>query len=433
MRFLMRKQLLALSMIATSGLIAETDAPAQNETHEQSTYDSCCAPCCNNPRPCVDCECYVPPFYNLQCDWGFSFDAEFLYWYGRESNLSYANKVQVLNLSEGSSDQQLIFGGNTYHYQDTAWDPGFRVGVGFNSSVDGWDYNLTWTWYRNKRSDSVSIDDFALTDTRGTFPYIGGPDQFMLFNPWVNASIHIITAGTSPTGGAYALGFDRISAKYRLRFNQVDFDVGKKYWLSKCFNMRPFVGIRGAWTRVNFSTTSSRSFTLNSTDYSQTLVDEYKTKAWGVGFIAGFEPTWYFGQCFAIYSKAGTGALWGDFEVDKTENYTGTISSQPGTIFPNFQNTGSGKQAQMTGLLDLAMGIRWESTWCCDRYRSTIDLGWEHHIFFDQNHRYKTADFVEIPAGSSQGTAEVGGYRTYDEATGNLGLGGLVLRANFDF
>jgi hypothetical protein len=424
----MKKQLLALSMIATSGLVAQ-DGSATHQTMQQD----CCEPCCNNSRPCVDRECYTPPFHNLQSDCGFFFDLEFLYWYAKETNLSYANTVQLLNLSEAPSDQQLILGANTYHYQNTGWDPGFRIGVGFNSNVDGWGYNLTWTWYRNQRSDSVSVDHFALADTRGIFPYIAGPDQFMLFNPWVNASIHIITAGTSPTGQAYGVGFDCISANYRIRFNQIDLDVGKKYWLSKCFNMRPFIGIRGAWTHVNFSTTSSRSFTLNSTDYSQTFVDEYKTKAWGIGFIAGFEPTWYLGQYFSIYSKAGTGAIWGDFEVDKIENYTGVVSSQPGTIFPNFQNIATGKQGQMTGLLDLSMGIRWESTWCYDRYRSTIDLGWEHHIFFDQNHRYKTTDFVEIPADSSQSTAEVGGYRTYDEATGNLGFGGLVLRANFDF
>jgi len=36
---------------------------------------------------------------------------------------------------------------------------------------------------------------------------------------------------------------------------------------------------------------------------------------------------------------------------------------------------------------ELGIGLRWEETWCCDRYRTSLDLVWEHHLIFDYNHR----------------------------------------------
>ena len=86
----------------------------------------------------------------------------------------------------------------------------------------------------------------------------------------------------------------------------------------------------------------------------------------------------------------------------------------------------------MTAILDLGLGFRWETTWCCDRYRTAVDLGWEHHIYFDQNHRNKTIDAMS-ESGSTTLFPDVFGYRTYAEATGNVGFGGFVLRVAFDF
>jgi len=431
----MKKQLLALSMVTTSGLIAQPDAPMHKPSHNQSNTCStcCCFPCCcSNPRPCIDCECYVPQFYNLQCDWGFSFDAEFLYWYARETNLAYASKIEMKDV-DPSDNSQLAFANQSYKHLDTDWNPGFRIGIGYNSSCDGWDYNLTWTWFSNKEKDSTCVPDYGLDSP--LLPFVGAEGQSILLNPWINQSFHFLSGQIGDAFNPYVISFDRISAKYHLTFNQVDLDVGRRYWLSKCLNMRPYVGLRGAWTRARFSTNSYRTTTVDSEDYALMLNDKFKSKGWGVGFIAGFEPTFYFSQCFGLFAKAGTGVIWGDFEVDKTEKYSGTNAANTDVVFLTYCNKDHSEHSQMTGLLDLALGIRWESTWCCDRYRSAVDLGWEHHIFFDQNHRYKTVDFFNFTPLSTTAVvpSTINGYRQIDEATGNLGFGGFVLRLNFDF
>lgn len=449
----MKKQILALSMVATSGLMAQ-EGPMPDQAHEQNMGDNCntCGTCCNNPRPCVDCECYVPQFYNMQCDCGFSLDLEFLYWYGRETGLSYAADI-VQTYIDGadcsgscedatpSTELYAVMYPRQFEHLNTSWDPGFRLGIGFNSSCDGWDYNLVWTWYRNTRSDATCASCACDCGSPTT-------DTASLINPWVNPSFSYYgqfneDQNQDSSMGAF-LRFDRVGAYYRLRYNQIDFDLGRKYWLSKCFNMRTYAGLRGAWTHVKFETTSTVSDvgdTALPVLECYNFTDQFNTRAWGVGIIAGIEPTWYFSECFGLYAKAGTGAIWGDFEVKKTEDYRGTYSTdtspETGDLVEQpicYKATSCSKHAQMTGLLDLSLGLRWESSWCYDRYRTTVDMGWEHHILFDQNHRNKlTGYYADVETTPEAGEPWISGFTGYEEATGNLGFGGFTLRLNFDF
>ena len=311
MRLQMKAHLLALSIVASSGLIAEQSDSNHSNSQSTNYSESYCDPCCcSNPRPSIDAEAYTAPFYNLECDWGFNFNAEFLYWYARETNLSYASTIPMVQYNAVDPTTDITTGVGKNHSLKTDWDPGFRVGIGFNSSCDGWDYNLTWTWMQNKRKDSVSVADLGIEGDSGTiFTGIGALGQNIVLNPWVNSAFNTISDSD----------FDKVVAKYDIRFNQVDLDLGRKYWLSRCFVMRPYIGLRGSWTRVTFETTSSRTSTtvLNNANvpFTKNFIDTFKTRAWGVGLIGGFEPVWYFSDCFALYGLAGTGALWGDFEV----------------------------------------------------------------------------------------------------------------------
>ncbi|MDN3505749.1 MAG: Lpg1974 family pore-forming outer membrane protein [Simkaniaceae bacterium] len=428
----MNKKLLALSLVAAPGLMAQ-EASESTNAHEQTGYCNtcCCSPCCckpccvPKPKKCIDCECYTPAFYDLQCDCGFFFDVEFLYWYAGETDLSYALKAQ----STPRTDQPvipstLVFAPQNYKSINTKWDPGFRIGIGWNSECDGWDYYLNWTYYCNKSSNSTSVPDTY--NQNGDFGLAAEGQEFLL-NPWINQSFH----GINPNSDI--LTFDKISAKWRLTFNQVDLELGRKYWLSRCFNLRPYTGLRGAWTRTNFRTKSFRDFSDGLTTYDIDFSDKFKSRTWGVGFLGGIQPTWYFCDNFALYSNMDVALLWGDFEVKKSESYV-CVTDQAGTVTidPNYSNSSTNKFSQMHALLDVAIGLRWEEYWCCDQYRSNLDLGWEHHIWLNHNHRNKTYDYFASP-GATTLDPSVDGFRQYDEATGDLGLGGLVIRLRFDW
>jgi len=497
----------ALSLIAAPGLMAQ-NAPDTTQTQEQTGYcNTCsCSPCCcercctPKPKKCIDCECYTPQFYDLQCDCGFFVDAEFLYWYARETNLSYALKIQSKESTNVPPEDSplfrlktLVFAPQTYEHLSTKWDPGFRVGVGFNSECDGWDYYLNWTYFHNKKSNSISVSpDYGLKEElkegrdeeRLFVPFFAENQECLLLNPWINASFHGIGGGfigqfsVNPIailfgGGSSILSFDKINAKWRLSFNSIDLELGRKYWLSRCFNLRPYAGLRGAWTRTTFQTKSFRNASgiFSGIDFALdvTLKDRFKTRNWGAGLLGGIQPTWYFCNNFALYSNFDMALLWGEFENKKREKYrtvTNLIAPEEFQFLsititdPSYSNLSKSKFFQMNALLDMSIGFRWEENWCCDQYRTTVDIGWEHHIWFDHNHRNKTSGFIsgggfetfddsgqqplsqlKLSPNVRQGNLNqdeeiqtiVNVFSEYDEVTGNLGYGGLVVRLRFDF
>lgn len=411
----MKQQLIALSLIASSGLLAQ-EGSRDTQTHNENGYCStcCCAPCCckpccvPQPKPCIDCECYTPAFYDLQCDWGASLDIEFLYWYARETNLSYALKF---NAKEIIPDGDLAFSPSDYKHVGTKWDPGFRLGLGWNSECDGWDGYLTWTWMKNKDSSSTSVSAFEDPS----------PTDDALINSWMNQSFGNLTHL-----------FDHVSGSWRLTFNQIDLEIGRKYWNSRCFALRPYAAIRGAWWKTRFNTTSKRTIEPTGSSIQEQgsftkYQDKFTNRVWGVGFLGGLQPTWYFCCNFALYANFDVALLWGRFEAKKSEDYFAQNATTE-DITVDYCNSSKSSFHQMTPMLDTAIGLRWEETWCCDRYRTALDLGWEHHVLFDQNHRVKSFD---VYSGSSGPTTF--GFRTYGEETGNIGMGGLVLRLRWDF
>lgn len=445
----MNNKYLALSLIASSSLIAQQSRMSSNyendNYHHQSGYcnSCCCSPCCckpccvPKPKKCIDCECYTPQYYDLQCDCGFFADVAFLYWYARETDLSYALEVEAVQRTlptEDNENPDLIFAPQKYHHLDTKWDPGVRVGVGWNDSCDGWDYYLNWTWFQNTEKDSTSVPNYGTTGVGGSgdvfLPFLASNGESLLLNPWINQGFHVVGSNR------LIISWNSIRARWKLTFNQIDLELGRKYYLSKCFVMRPYLGLRGAWTKINFRTTSSRMATspLDGTIFDFTFKDRFKTRNWGVGLLGGFQPTFLFTPCFQLYGNADIALIWGEFEIKKRENYQGTTTSTSETLLdPSYVNQSTSKFFQMNAILDLGIGLRWEDTWCCDQYRTALDVGWEHHIWLDHNHRNKTYDFFSANLGGGSAPARESGFRTYAENTGNLCYGGLVIRFRFEF
>ena len=83
-------------------------------------------------------------------------------------------------------------------------------------------------------------------------------------------------------------------------------------------------------------------------------------------------------------------------------------------------------------MLDLGIDLRFENYFCGNRYHFQTDLGWEHHVLFDLNHRYVLPTALANPLSISASTT-VGGPIAYVETGHNVSLGGLVVRVRFDF
>lgn len=350
--------------------------------------------------------CYPPAYYDMECDIGLYATADFLYWYGRETNLSFAVKCKtVSSVTDPTSPNvpELIFQPKEHKHLDTEWAPGARLGLGWNTGCDGWDVYIDWTYYHNKNKTTVTVEPFS-----GSFPAVG---EEGLYNPWLDENVVFDTA------------FDFINAGWDFTLNQLDFELGRKYWLSRHFTMRPFAGVRAAWTKTDFE---MQSITSNFNCH-----DHFENRFSGVGLMGGFQPAWYLMRCFAVYANADISLLWGEFRAKKHENYTGEQELIPSLTIQlvDFHESEQNHFIGMQAILDLALGLRYETCWCENRYRFALDAGWEHHIWFDHNTRIKYLDSVvaTVPQNSIHYSRE------YDEWTANLVLGGFVLRARFDF
>lgn len=317
----MNKKLLALSLVAMPCLIAQ-DSYKNNSSNKKTTGQQANY-CTSQPKQCIDCECYTPAFYNLQCDCGFFIDVAFLYWYACETNLSYAAKLQVKNTGSTSASIVSFFSAlQSIEFLDVSWNPGVRVGIGMNSKCDGWDYYLNWTYFCNKEKESISVPDYAFFSTSGTDvdPFLAEEGESFLTNPWTNFTIVLIDDNETscPT-------FDKIAAKWHFTLNSIDLELGRKYWLSHCFNLRPFAGIRGAWTRIKFDTTSTRNAEADAsgtvTRVNVSFNDQFNTDNWGVGLLGGLQPNWYFCENFLLYGNFDLALIWGKFKIKKAESY----------------------------------------------------------------------------------------------------------------
>lgn len=428
----MKRQLLALGLVATSMGFADTNGQ-MNATQTQSTSCSTCgctSCCCNSPTPdCkIDCTCFVPQWYNMSCDCGFFITADFLYWYGREDNLSYAMRGQTIQSGTNiTNDAPLfLFINNKLEYLGDRWDPGVRVGLGWNDSCDGWDLYLYWTYYHNKKKNSTSVDSFV--------PQYPTEDGFALVNPWTtNAVIQ------------NRVFWEKVSASWRFTINSVDLELGKRYWLSKCFTLRPYTALRGAWSHTKFSTTNTRDGfdTTVSTPTSGAIIDttarlKYRNTFWGVGMVGGLQPSWYFTPCFSIYANADMALLWGRRGMKRKDSQVLARTSKSTDLLSGNQvdyhyKSKKSSFSMMQPILDVGLGIRWENYYCDNQFHLEIDLGWEHHELFHHNYRFQYDYSVLNSVLINEDGNEAFGFDAYDETVHNVAFGGLVVRIRFDF
>lgn len=386
--------------------------------------DSCCEPCkpccVPQPRAPICCECYVPAFYDMQCATGIYVDAEFLYWYARENDIPVAAYVETVSRSNLTSPTTATVPTSYKHFK-SKWDPGFRIGLGWYA-CEKWDFYLDYTWYQNRTTSHLSVEPFATQ-----FPSLGHSGIII---PWVDNSLTTL----DPTV------YQSAKASWRLNFNQIDLELGNRYYLTKCFTMRPYAGLRGAWIHTNFKVSgfNQETVTTGNTNvatgtYDLTVSDKFRNRNWGVGLLAGFQPAYYFSDEFSFYGDAGMALLWGQFKSRHTMNYQSVLESS-GATDVNLIDSSNNNASGMHPVLDLEIGIRWETNWCDNQYAFSLDLGWEHHVWFDENFRTQPNSPRVITATTTPNTGVTGRLsESYTEMTSNIAMGGFVLRARFDF
>lgn len=369
--------------------------------------EPCPVECCLKPRDPICCECYTPAFYDPAWNRAVSLGFDFLYWYARENHLAYGAREEVIQQTPAvGQPTSLAAVPTSYKHLPVHWKPGFRLGIGWNT-CDGWDFLLNWTHYKGKSKGSISGDSFVAAIPQGARAAVSF---------WTDPALH----------GTFL--FSKVSAKWRTVFNCIDLELGRRYYLSECFTLRPYAGLRAVWNEAKFVVKGVQNFTILSPTVVTNLFrarDSFHNDNWGVGMLAGFQPVFYLTKCFSFYANADIALLWGKFDQRIRRESCNISSSGPIPC-----GDAPAKTSDFFGMqpaLDLGMGFSWEIDWCDHSYALELSAGWEHHILFNYNSRIQV--FAPI---SQQGTTLV--FNTgSQEVLSDLQMGGFILKACFSF
>ncbi|MDN3507281.1 MAG: Lpg1974 family pore-forming outer membrane protein [Simkaniaceae bacterium] len=369
---------------------------------------------------CRHCYCLGPDNYGVNaptcpktCDGDFTITVAGFYWNSHQDGMEYAidNHVRgpsdFTSLNEASALNNLIDA--KFLTPDYDWDWGFKAGLGYCSPCDGWDFGILWTWYRGKANDHVEreLDD--------------------------NASLMPIWSAFAPLAGGVLVATD-IETQWKLEMNLIDLELGRSFWTSKYLSMRPFVGLRiaylnqsfdiqhkgGSWSE-NTNTTPPQAAYNNEVELS----NDFK----GVGLRGGLNTLWNLGCGWGIYGNFAMAILYGRFDVDHDE--TNRRASNPHEKVKITDAKNSFRASR--GAADLALGLQYQTMFCDCAYGFSVALGWEHHLFFDQNQLWRVVRIGDTFDGSTPNAWNNTGENVFHERRGDLDTQGWTLTVKFDF
>ncbi len=289
------------------------------------------------------------------------------------------------------------------------WDWGFKAGIGYCSPCDGWDISGLWTWYQGRGSSHVEreADD--------------------------NASLLPIWSAYAPLQGNILYATD-IETQWKLKLNMVDIELGRSFWTSKYMSMRPFVGIRIAYIEQNYDIQhKGGSWSVNDTTFPQQeiynnevdLENDYK----GVGLRGGLNTVWNFGCGWGIYGNFALAILYGRFDIDHDE--MNRLAFNPHNKVKIAETKNNFRASR--GVADLVLGLQWQTMFCDCQYGFMIALGFEHHLFWDQNQLWRVVRIGDLFTSSGSDNFNNTGENVYHQRRGTLGTQGLTLTGNFAF
>jgi len=310
------------------------------------------------------------------------FTADFLWWKAKQAGMVYAtNGVLTQVPTAAQSFQPLNSGHNGLVNYD--WDPGFKVGAGYKFWHDNWDLYAEYTWLHTDGSDSLERQN-------------GLTPNFPLPEPVAQEEIA-----------------NRATSRAHLRFNVIDLELGRNFYLSPQLTMRPHFGFKGTWQTQDWRTRYFSSFLRIQPNQGNTipLTGPYRmhhhNRYYGVGIRAGFDTAWHFTYQWSLFGDIAWTAMWSNYRLRRHDTVDDTTTGQKRraiNIHTSFY--------ELKYVGELQIGLRFETWFADNSYHFQIQVGWEEQIWI--NHMSYIGTSNPIP---------------YFDLT----LHGLTLMTRFDF
>ena len=402
------------ALLAAIGLSSAAQA-ARGEAQDCSPKQG--AGVCNEAA-CKPCYCLGPDNYGVNapvcpktCDSDVTITVAGLYWTAHQDGMEYGilNNVEVnaTNEPENIELEKLNILVDAQFLNPTFdREFGFRAGITYCTPCDGWDIGLTWTSFQGKAHSS----DCDCAETQSVMPIWAAFQQF---------------------GQAGPIIANKIEANWDVDINLIDLQLGRNFWSSKYLALRPFMGIRVARLDQTYticgkggSFNYSKSSTFSATNQETKLENVYQ----GAGLMAGLDSTWNLGCGWGIYGNMATSLVYGSFD-NKHKEYTrpATGGSAAKDDYIDIKETIKVSRA----MLDLGLGLQWMGMVCECKYGVRVALGWEHHMFFDQNQMWRITRQARDTG--TTGNYNRSGQNVYSQRRGDLDTQGWTLTLDLSF
>ena len=407
--------ILSMANVASAAHGSQRCAP---EKGAPCNADDCCRTYCLGPEN-YGANAPVNP---VTCNGDFSVSLAGFYWNAHQDGMEYALDTQVRNpnVADVTNGANVVTGIETlnqlisakYETPHFEWDFGFKVGLAYNSPSDGWDFGVNWTWYRGKANDEVEaeIDD--------------------------NHSLLPLWSAFAPTQGLTLYATD-IETHWSLKLNLIDIELGRQFWTSRLLSIRPHIGLRIAFIDQAFEidhkggsygarvTATSPDAAAQIAMHNQVDLDN---KFHGVGVRGGLDSEWNFGCGWALYANFAAAIVYGRFHVKHDE--TNREAQVPHPKHKVLEAEDSFRASR--GTLDLALGIQYSALFYDSAYGLTVQLGWEQHMFFDQNQLWRAVRIGDTGIGPAVVSNDTG-ENVYHQRRGDLDTQGFTLRFKLEF
>ena len=286
------------------------------------------------------------------------FTAEFILWKAYEDGLDFAytgapTSTAQVNVEKG----QVLHPGHKY-------EPGFKLGFGLKFLRDAWDLYANYTWLQvtdSKDFENEDSDDGAQ----------------------VHANYFVPTFPNDVKGTI----MNETSATWKLNFDVLDLELGRDFFISKYLTLRPHFGFKFSWMKQKFDvdyTNIIAGVNVDALYPAGSNVDiDFKQTEFGVGIRTGIDTAWRLGNHFSIFGDLALTGLWNHFKEKRKDEVETAADVEYDTF--NVKDTIN----EMTAVLELAIGLRFDYAFNCDKNLFIMQAGWEQQIWFDQNQFFR--------------------------------------------
>jgi hypothetical protein len=320
----------------------------------------------------------TPAITPVQDGCGLYFTADFIWWKAQLSGTGYAgtgvqdNNVNVPTFTSPKKGKITT--------PDFSFEPGVKVGAGIDAQHDGWDLYANWTWLHGDENHNHLDSKPGLGET-------------------------MIGVTATPFGTLTSVPVLQASSDWKQRFNVLDLELGRNFFVSHRIALRPFGGLKAAWITedllLHYTTTANNTL-LASTTYR---IDQHRhQRMWGLGMRGGINSVWQFNNNWGVYGDFAATALWSDFHVRAKDKYTNVGT---GAEFKDV-HTGS-VITQVNMVFEAGMGLTYMTWFSNDQYQFKFKAGWEEQVWLN------FSNFTGL------------------NQSGNLTLQGLTLMASLGF